>query len=601
MVAISHLGLDGGLWRPYASTAGKSAYVSPWGVNGFHLTFADSSEYGTDSSGGANTLADSGGLDTSDQLGDVPTNNYMTLNPLDSGGTISDGGLNDAGGSSVNSHSIALPTTGKWVWEMTATDINTSTATSHYFGICDARVPYSASFSDHEAISAFTQRGGELEKNGTGTSTGTAIVDTDVLRFEFDADGLTLDIFVDGAQSGSQITGLTDVPYKVWANSASGSLDMNWNFGQLAFNGTPSAGYEALSNANIEEAQGDPAILDPTAQFQTTLYTGNGTAIGSGGKAVSQVEASTFQPDLVWIKGRSGATEHVLTDVIRGVTEELNPNDTTVEETVAEGLTTFGAAGFTVGSDGSYNTSSATYTAWQWLADNTTGETLSGGDLDSVVAANQAAGFSIAKFTVVTPATQTFQHGLSQAPGLVIARTIGSAVSWRVYHKDLTSAGYYLKLNNTDAQSLDAVQWASTAPSSTLITVGGGFAAGDSIAYSFHSVEGYSKIGSYEGNGSTDGPYVSCGFRPAFVILKNIDAGSTNWDMFDNQRPGYNDSGYQLPANLSNAEPASPDHNINFTSDGFKIRDASTSINTNAQTYVYMAIAESPGTRSNAR
>jgi|GEM_PF-511204 len=266
---------DDGVWIP-------KAYTGSYGTNGFHITGETASDLGEDFSGNNNDFTSSG-LTTTDQMLDTPSDNYWTLTPLDSNSTLANGNLQNKGGNSTNTHAPAFPTTGKWYVEIDCNDINTGTAGAHFFGICDASVNYNQSFTDHAAISAGQQRGGQLKKNNSNTTTGTAVNDGDIIALAFDADNLTLDLYVNNSQSGSQITGLTDVQYKLWIQDGASPPDMQVNFGQTGgFTYTPPTGFKALSTANLD----DPIIANPAVHFNTVLYEGNG-----GGQRVGQ-----FQP-----------------------------------------------------------------------------------------------------------------------------------------------------------------------------------------------------------------------------------------------------------------------------------------------------------------
>jgi hypothetical protein len=264
------------------------------------------------------------------------------------------------------------------------------------------------------------------------------------------------------------------------------------------------------------------AIIDkPSDYFNTKLYTGTGSSLANTGVG--------FQPDLVWIKGRSGATEHVLTDSVRGVTKELSSNDTGAEETVAQGLTAFNSDGFTVGTDGSYNTSSATYASWNWKAGGTASSNTDG-SITSSVSANTTSGFSIVSYSG-TSGNGTIGHGLDSAPKMVIVKALASGRDWMTYHKSV-GATKYLFLNATDASASSSGIWNDTDPTSTVVHLGSSNSVNGTginyIAYCFAEKQGYSKFGSYTGNGSTDGTFVYTGFKPAWVMVKKTN-GATNW------------------------------------------------------------------------
>jgi len=567
-----------GVWIP-------KAYSGSYGTQGFYLKGQDSSALGDDSSGNGNDLTSSG-LAAADQMSDSPTNNFWTFNPLDSGSTISDGNLKNGGGNSTNTHAPALPVSGKWYWEILCTDINTGTTGAHFFGICDASVFETQSFSDHAAISAGQQRGGQLKKNNSNTSTGTAVVDGNTVGFAFDADNLTLALYVDGSQSGSTITSLTAGTYKPWIQDGAAVTNMTINFGQSDFDQTVPTGYKSLCTNNMPT----PTISDPSKYFQTTLYNGTGSEL----EVDQSGEESTFQPDFVWIKNRSNAgNENELYDAVRGATKAIFSSATSAESTQAQGLKSFDGDGFTVGTRGEVNTSGSTNVAWQWLANNTTGSTNDDGSVDSTVAVNTTAGFSICKFNPGGNSNVTFGHGLGVAPRLVLVKNLEDATNWQMLHLD-QGVGNKLFLNTNGLPASDANMWQNTAPTSTVVSVGTSQTTNEqNIAYVFAEVEGFSKIRSYVANASTDGPFVYCGFRPAFVMFISIaGSGAGRW-MLDTARNPFNVADDILQANSNAAESSGSSYNLDFLSNGFKVRTAS-DFNASGRTIAFVAFAEHP-------
>ena len=339
------------------------------------------------------------------------------------------------------------------------------------------------------------------------------------------------------------------------------------------------------------------AIPDGRTVMAATLYTGNATA-----RAIdNSVNGVSFQPDWVWIKGRSGATDHALTDAVRGVTKELKSNTTGAETTAVNGLTAFNSGGFSIGTAADYNTNAATYVAWQWNAGGST-VTNTSGSISAQVRANPTAGFSIVTYTG-TGSAATIGHGLGVAPQMILIfeRSPGGD-DHIVYHASLTSNQYSIRLNTTAAQAgPSGAYWNSTSPTSSVFSVGTSGESNQStatyVAYCFAPVAGYSAFGSYTGNGSTDGPFVYLGFRPKFIMIKATSTTS-DWNMFDDVRPDYNGNTAGLQANLSNAE-SSP-YTTDFLSNGFKLRIANY-VNVNAVSYIYAAFAENPFKYANAR
>lgn len=568
-----------GVWIP------KKPSGLSYGTTGFHVNGADSSDLGADQVGSNDWTSNN--LATTDQMPDTPSLNHWTLNPLDSGSTLANGNLQNKGGSSTNTHAPAFPKTGKWYVEIDCIDINTGTAGAHFFGICDASVPYSANFTTHAATSAGQQRGGQLKKDNSNTSSGTAVNDGDVIALAFDADNLTLDLYVNNSASGSQITGLTDVQYKLWIQDGGTVTNMQFNFAEASFEYTPPTGFKALSTANLVT----PSITDGSAYFNPVLFTGNsGTAFSVTGVG--------FQPDFVWGKPRSYADNHRLMDVVRGSTKQLISNATNAEFTQAQGITSFDSDGFTVGTHNGLNTGTNTYVGWCWLADNTTGSSNTDGSINTTATSvNTTAGFSISKYDG-SGSNATVGHGLGIAPKMVIVKEMTDSRSWVVYHEGIGDAAKVFYLNQTAAAGTDATVWNSTAPTSTVFSVGtanGSNGSGNTyIAYAFAEIPGYSSIGSYTGNGSaTDGPFVYTGFKPAFVMFKVSSNAPTGWAIIDNKRSNpFNPTDGLLQPDQSGAEGTTDKWDI--LSNGFKVRTTWPAVNGNGYTVTYMAFAEHP-------
>jgi hypothetical protein len=333
--------------------------------------------------------------------------------------------------------------------------------------------------------------------------------------------------------------------------------------------------------------------------MDATLYTGNLT-----GQSITN--AAAFQPDLVWIKSRSAATDHKLTDSVRGATKALISDTTGAETTDATGMTAFNTNGFTVGADTNYNNTSATYVGWQWQAGQGSSGSNTNGTITSTVSVNATAGFSVVTYTG-TGANATVGHGLGVAPKMVIVKrrnTVGVTYDWYVYHANLTSAAYTLYLDLTNAQTSATTVWNSTAPTSSVFSIGTNAglnqSAGTYVAYCWAEIAGFSKFGSYTGNGSTDGPFVYLGFRPKFVMIKSSSVAGSNWEIWDSSRMTYNPTFNDLSANTSAAEGAAYGTD-DFLSNGFKLRDANGGTNSSGTTYIYMAFAENPFKNANAR
>jgi len=339
-------------------------------------------------------------------------------------------------------------------------------------------------------------------------------------------------------------------------------------------------------------------IDDPSQYFHIQLYTGNGTAIGSGGNAITNnANSGNFKPDWTWHKVRSTANDHQIYDSSRGVKIRLNTNATNSDFTLNEGLQSFDTNGFTVGSDNGVNQNSQTFVAWQWKANGGTTSTNSDGSKNTIVQANTTAGFSIVTYSGPSGSgVDTRGHGLGAVPAVVLIKGRGGTENWVMYHHKNTSAPEtdVLKLNLTNATADESGNFNDTAPTSTVFTSGDTGATNEDgntyVAYCFAEKQGYSKFGSYTGNGNNDGPFVYTGFKPAWVLYKRTnDAG--NWRILDNKRNTFNVMNNEIYADLNNAE--AQDNQMDFLSNGFKLRNGSSvGQNGNGSTYIYMAFAE---------
>jgi len=327
-------------------------------------------------------------------------------------------------------------------------------------------------------------------------------------------------------------------------------------------------------------------INKSTDYFNTTLWTGDGNS-------TQNITGTGFNADWIWLKGRSGAGDHQLYDKVRGVQKMIISNGTNAESTNSIGLQTFGSDGFTMGSDMTGNGS--TFVSWNWLA-NGAGSSNTEGDITATVSANTTSGFSIIKFTSAGSVSQTYGHGLNGTPKLwIIKDTSQSSNNWQVYYNGTDR----LKLDTTEATSTTAAYLMSanattiTTPSNSDSAWGNGNGI-NYITYAFQEIKGFSKIGQYTGNGNTDGAFVYTGFKPAFVLHKRTD-NTSDWDLFDNKRVGYNVDNRILAPNTNAAEVTAT--KIDLLSNGFKLR-TSTGGNYSG-TYIYMAFAEAPLVGSN--
>jgi len=344
-------------------------------------------------------------------------------------------------------------------------------------------------------------------------------------------------------------------------------------------------------------------IDDPSAYFQTALYAGTGSA-----QSITNDGNSDLQPDFIWFKRRNSTVVHAYFNSTTGNNKYLytGNGDSPAEVTAGagEGLQTFDSDGFSLGThQGVTNASGGTYVAWQWKANAGTTSSNTDGTITSTVQANQDAGFSIVTWTGnTTGSSQTIGHGLGAAPKTIIVKDRDSTAAWVSYHEPL-GTGKYLQLHSNAAQGSISNYWSSTAPSSTVFGVigdngGAGYAnnvsGNDMIAYCFAEKQGYSKFGKYVGNGNADGTFVYTGFKPAWVMTKEVNAAGS-WVIYDNKRDTFNPETKLLSAEANSAEATFTQYD--FVSNGFKFR-TSGSENSSGNTHIYMAFAENPFTTS---
>ncbi len=332
-------------------------------------------------------------------------------------------------------------------------------------------------------------------------------------------------------------------------------------------------------------------IDKPSKYFNTVLYTGTGSNLAVTGVG--------FKPDWVWCKSRSAAEDHTSWDAVRGSTKRLSQNTTGAEYVDAvQGMQSFDTDGFTCGVSDQYNKSAQTQVSWCWLGANSTTSNTQG-SITSTVSASQTSGFSIVSYTG-TGATATVGHGLGVTPKVIIVKKRDSAgTDWTVWGSILggTVGSEKIQLNLTNGKStgLNSSWFNNTAPTSSVFTVGTqsdlNGSGGTYIGYCFAEVKGFSKAFSYTGNGSTDGTFVYCGFRPAWIMIKRTDTAQ-GWRIIDNKRLGYNPDNSLLQPHTSQAESALQWHDI--LSNGFKNRNTDAGDNASGGTYIGFAIAESP-------
>jgi hypothetical protein len=586
-----------GVWQPIT-------YGGSYGNNGFYLPFTNKTStttLGYDFSPAGNNWTPSAGISlatgsTYDSMTDVPTltsstaANYCVLNPLNksSSSIVSNGNLRQtsSGGWYRAYSTIFFASTAVFYAEATMTALN-SGANGVRVGIANANSVFTYLGSDANSWSYDNQ--GFKYNNGTQVSYGASYVQGDVIGILFNNGSLTF--YKNGTSQGVAYSGLTGT--FCFAGSPFDTDIVDWNFGQRPFSNLPSGAF-ALNTYNLPAS----TITNGAAYMAATLYTGNAST-------QSIVNAGGFQPDFVWTKSRSQAYWHNLYDSVRGINNSLASNSTNAQDTTSGTLTAFNSNGFSVGANDNGNfTSGATAVAWQWKAGGTSASNTNG-TITSTVSAGATQGFSVVTYTGNGTLNATIGHGLGVAPSMVIIKNRVGANNWDIYHVS-NGAQKYMDFTTAGVGSLSTIF--PTTPTSSVVYLGttGGqnTNATNYVAYCFAAVAGYSAIGSYTGNSSTDGTFVYTGFRPRWVLIKGIGSGGSGWQMNDSSRNTYNPEDAVLRADLSNAETTAYGTVMDFLSNGFKLRVTDTNYNSSSTTYgpyIYIAFAEVPFKFANAR
>ena len=593
-----------GRWIP-------KTYTDTYGTNGFCLNFANRSAMtqaaiGDDASINNNQWTPNNFLSTDaiDFNATVSLGNYAVLNPLiladittvTQNGNLSVPAANNAG-------LFSIPNNIQFYFEV-------ETANNYALSIAKVNPTFeiifgvTGGYNTTSSPEAYYYR--QLFRNsGTGaidsTNPGGNQIRTGIFGFAVNKNAGTLLIYHNGIQIGSMtLSNPSHMDcFVIRQNSNTiAHTEKHINFGQRPFAYTPPAGYSTLNTNNLPT----PTVVNPASYMAATTYTGI-----SAGKSISNtVNSASFQPDLVWIKSRSSAQSHVLTDSVRGVNSQLFSDLVNSHGTQSDQLTSFNLSGFSVGLNtsgtGGVNYNAIDYIAWQWKAGGNT-STNTVGSISASVNVDPTAGFSIVRYTGNGNASATVGHGLGVAPSMIICKSRSSGNGWVVYHKSLP-ANNTLTLNGAGGQfaaSTTSEGIISTSPTNTTF----GFTAGTTgvlnvngtsniyMAYCFSEIEGYSKFGSYTGNGLDDGPFVFCGFRPRWVMYKSTTEAAGNWQMCDSARSVSNFVNEQLAANTLSAIITTGPY-IDILSNGFKLRTASSAHNLNGATYIFAAFAEAP-------
>ena len=580
----------------FTSSSSSNVYLAGIRIDGVILIDGGGSAIGRDLSGNRNHWTPNSFLTAgaaTDVMSDTPTTNYCTLNPafknINTGNTYTEGNLvatNGTGGYSFIYNSTIPVSSGKWYAECRMSDYTGSPSPT--IGIQDAG---NKTDVGNELVGAVTGdvgydlKAGKIYKDGNYSyATGyTTAGDADTIGIKLDLDNDNIEFFKNNVSVGSSVPIATGTGLKVFAGgqgdgSASIGCKFTWNFGQREF------AYP-------------PGTASATSYFNTVTYTGDGST--------QSITGVGFQPDLVWIKGRSNGTDHYLADSIRGAYAFLSPDGTGSQNstTTYDPMSSFDSDGFTVrytttgGSTQNYtNGSGRTYVAWCWKAGGTASSNTDG-SVTTSVSANTTAGFSVVTYTSQSSGPITLGHGLDEAPSMIITKNRDrGGTSWGVYHSAIGATKTIL-LDSSGDTITSSAYYNNTAPTSTVFTVNSDNVAhnpGTSdayVAYCFSEKSGISKFGSYTGNGSSTGPFVECGFKPRFVMLKRTDAAS-NWFMYDTIR-GTNNKLYADVPGAENSEDggSTSSNTILSLSSGFQLTSSNGS-NQSGGTYIFMAFAE---------
>ena len=606
---------EDGVWVP-------RTYTGTYGNNGFHLDFADSSDLGNDVSGNNNdftatgfetTAISSSNFDNDVDYKDTPTSNYPTFNPLATaitsvGGTQAirasethEGNLHiDSSGQVWGTSNVAVES-GKWYFEVE------SNMGDGYIGI------HNNPFNSVSNLYYQTEKLYAYTNSGTGRTVGpvfatnittglTQYVSGDIIGVAVDIDAGEIYFSVNGTwENSADPAAGTNPPIDVTLTGDSwtfgGGSDQTINFGQRDFIYTPPTGFKALHANNLNE----PTIKNGRDHFNILTWTGTGSSNALTGLG--------FQPDLVWVKKRGDTTEsHDLQDSIRGAGQRLRTNSPDISRSINGTITSFDSDGFTVVDSGTTNESGKTYVAWCWKAGETFTPSQTGGLTNLSGTRNTEAGFSIISYRGAG-ANATVGHGLNSSPEFIIFKdyTDANEENWVIWVNGFdVSTGEHLAFNTGAVDTLSTLL-NGTAPTSSVIHLGNNVQINDSgedvIAYCWHSVEGFSKIGSYTGNANANGPFIYTGFEVHWLLVKCSSSGGSaalGWQLIDTTRQSANPNGRPLHPNTTGTEDNFTSAVVDLLSNGFKIRGTADQYNKSGATYVYMALARNPFGGENA-
>ena len=608
-----------------------SSEAITWGTNGFLLEFKETgssqnaSGIGADTSGRNNHWAVGGGAIQNNQVTDSPSNdslnnigNYATFNSAiaqstRNTNTIADGNLHWSGGGGDGiSATHSFGTSGKWYWEQTAGDADSYVI----HGIISKSVYNSNDMTENSSASGFDTvggdgeafgwyRGNKWEKTSTASYGSATSAADDVVMLALDIDNDKIWYGVNGTwiSSGNPATGAnasstitSGIEWYPWAGSFTG--DPIVNFGQKAFSHTIPTGFSALATQNMTA----PAITLPSTYFDVVTYTGTGSELA--------ISSLSFQPDMVWIKNRDQTDNNMLYDVVRGATKEVHTNSNVGETTTAQTLKSFDSAGFTLGTDVEVNTNTEDYVAWCWKAGGSA-STVSDGMVKESDSSETSisrsvstdAGLSIVTYTG-NGADSNIKHGLGAKPKFIHICYRAGTTNWLSYHEDAnaTEGRYFMNLNDA-AIAFDngaSGYFQGTAPTTSLFYLNNSSyntSGYTYVAYLWSEIDGFSRFGSYIGNGNAVGPHIYLGFEPALLIVKKATSATNNWNMLDHKRHPVNDGDAPyIYADTTAAEtnPGDSSQDVDILANGFKIRNSNAGYNTSSATYVYAAWAKTP-------
>ena len=515
--------------------------------------------------------------------------NYCTWNPLYSSyatTSLSSGNLDS---SLQFTNGATLPyvvgtfavSSGQWYWEVSLTGKSNDT---EYIGFMASGSKTGEAWAFEDIGAYFSD--GRLAVGTTPSSYGTAYTTGDVIGVALDADSDNLTFYKNGVSQGTVYVGTNLASYRpfISTNGTTVAQLASTNFGQRPFL-YPLSGYKSLCTTNLP----DPVIANGSTAMDVALYTGTNNT--------QSVTGLDFNPDLVWLKARSEVRSNHLFDAVRGATKFLKSDGTDNETTDADTLTSFNADGFSLGSSSKTNNNTQTYVGWTWDAGDST-VLNTDGTADALVRANPSTGFSIIKVSGVTPGNDgTVGHGLNAVPDMILEKAISTDSAWNVRHSGLPSWTSLMYLNYPSAYQELAGSWNVTDPTAQTLSFDWDYTLGasttDAIFFVWTAIEGYSAFGSYEGNGSADGTFVYTGMRPAWLMIKKINAPD-GWMIYDNQRSPFNPAISRLQADEGYGEYTGNVVGLDFLSNGFKIRTSDDDTNASGSTYIYACFASHP-------